>query len=250
MNYHDCFIGDPAAQMDNWILQDQADNCAVAAEASLINQFIGDDLSLENANYISASHGWWHPGMGTDPGEIGNLMDMYNIPNHTVMGANIHDLAVELQNGHGVIVGVNSSELWDKGLWNEIKQFFCDAFGLDTAEFNPADHAVVITGMDLSDPDHPKVIINDSGVPGGAAVPYPLDKFVDAWQNSGFYYTATDMPIPDSPFPSPNTLGFDLGEFLGLATTVLTGDPNLGQLVNAGAHLLTEADWESILEAV
>ena len=188
--------------------------------------------------------------MGTNPDEIGNLMDMHGIPNHTVMGASIHDLALELQNGNGVIVGVNSSELWDQGIWNDIKEFFYEAFGLDTAEFNPADHAVVITGIDLSDPDNPMAIINDSGMPNGAAVRYPLDQFVDAWDNSGFYYTATDVRIPDSPYASPSSLDFDLGDFLGLATTIITGDPLAGELVNMGTDFLTEADWESILGAV
>ena len=51
--------------MDDWILQDAPDNCAVAAETSLINQFTGGHLSLDDASYISASNGWYHPGMGT-----------------------------------------------------------------------------------------------------------------------------------------------------------------------------------------
>ena len=250
MEYDDFFIGDPAAQMDNWILQDQMDNCAVAAEASLINQFTGGNLSLPEANYISAANGWWHPGMGTDPFEIGNLMDMYGIPNHTVMGASIHDLALELQAGNGVIVGVNSSELWDQGVWNDIKEFFAEAFGLDTAEINPADHAVVITGIDLSDPENPQIIINDSGTLDGKGKPYSLDQFRDAWSNSGFYYTATSEPIPGSPYPSPKDLGIDLGDILGTATTLLTGDPLAGELVNKGIDLLTDTDWESLLESV
>jgi hypothetical protein len=143
------FIGDPASQMDDWIFQNEIDNCAVAAETSIINQFFGEQLSLDDASYISASQGWYEPGMGTDPSEIGNLMDLNGIPNHTVIGATMQELAFELQQGHGVIVGVNSSELWDQGILNDIKQFFCEAFGYDTAEFNPADHAVTVTGIDM-----------------------------------------------------------------------------------------------------
>ena len=71
------FIGDPAAQLDDWQLQNMPDNCAVAAETSLINQFLAEDLSLHEANYISMSNGWWAPGSGTHPAEIGNLMDCY-----------------------------------------------------------------------------------------------------------------------------------------------------------------------------
>jgi hypothetical protein len=239
------FIGDPAAQMDDWIYQDQIDNCAVAAETSLINQFIGGGLTLDDASYISASNGWYEPGGGTMPGEIGNLMDLNGVPNHSVINASVEQLVTELQNGNGIIVGVNSSELWDEGIWNDIKQFFNDAFGLDTADFNPADHAVVVTGIDLSDPENPMAILNDSGTPNGAAVRYPLDQFVDAWDNSGFFYTATDMPIPDQ--SSPNDLGIDLGDLLGLGTTILTGDPFTGELVNLGVDALTEIEWEQLL---
>jgi hypothetical protein len=245
MNYNEYYIGDPASQMDDWIMQDTPDNCAVAAEISLINQFIDDHLSLDDASYISAAHGWYEPGGGTMPHEIGNLMDLNGIPNHTVMDGTIDQLAFELQQGHGVIVGVNSAELWDRGILNEIKQFFLDAFGLDN--INPANHAVTITGIDISDPDHPMVIINDSGMPNGAAVKYPLDQFADAWENSGFYYTATDVPIPDSPYDSPTNHGFDVGDFLGLATTLYTGDPLTGEVVNMVAD---EIDWDSLLQSI
>jgi hypothetical protein len=239
------FIGDPASQMDDWIFQDQPDNCAVAAEASIINQFTDGGLSLDDASYISASNGWYQPGMGTDPSEIGNLMDLTGIPNHTVMGATMEELAFELQNGHGVIVGVNADELWDQGILNDIKQFFLDAFGLDN--INPANHAVVVTGIDVSDPDNPMVIINDSGTPNGAAVKYPLEQFQDAWENSGFHYTATDVPIPGSPYGSPTDHGFDVGDYLGLATTLVTGDLVAGALVNDVAD---QIDWDSLLQTI
>jgi len=235
------YIGDPGEQFNYWIHQDAPDNCAVAAETSIINQF-GDHMSLDDASYISASNGWYHPGSGTQFDEIGNLMDLDGIPNHTVMGGTVQQLAAELQQGHGIIVGVNSAEIWDEGIWNDIEQFFLDAFGL--GNISPADHAVVVTGLDVSNPNHPMVIINDSGVPNGAAVRYPLAQFKDAWENSGFFYTATDVPIPNH--PSPNDFGFDVGNFLGLATTIVTGSPESGMLVN----MLTNADWEAILAAV
>jgi len=244
-DYDSYFIGDPAAQMDDWIYQGQSDTCAVAAEASIINQFLDVPMSLADASYISASNGWWEPGGGTCPDEIGNLMDMAGIPNHTVMDASIDQLVSELQNGHGVIVGVNSSELWDEGIWNDIKEFFIEAFGLDSGTFNPADHAVTITGVDFNDPKNPMAILNDSANPNGAAVRYPLDQFVDAWSNSGFRYTATDVPIPNQ--ISPADLGMDLGDILRLGTTLYTGDMFAGELVNLSVDAITELDWEQLL---
>lgn len=244
--YDEYFIGDPAAQMNDWIMQTEVDNCAVAAEVSIINQFVSEDWNLDDATYTAMANGTYIPGFGTDPSDIGSLMDMQGIPNHTVYNASVDELVAELQNGHGVIVGVNSAEL-SEGMWNQIKQFFFDAFGLDTPDFNPADHAVVVTGVDVSDPGNPMVIINDSGTPNGAAVSYPLDQFVDAWKNSGFYYTSTSVPIPDSNYPIPDEIGFDLANLINLSTTVLTGSPLAGDLVE---HLADNVDWEAVIMAI
>lgn len=193
--YDDMIIGNPADQADYWQMQVALDNCAVTAEMSILNQF-GIPLNQEEAMYVSSSHGWYHPGGGTAPADIGNLMDLYGVPNHTVMHAGPADLAAELQQGHGVIVGVRSDQLWEQGPQTDFWNFFKAACGLDTAEFAPADHAVVVTGINVSDPEHPMVILNDSGDPNGQAHAYPLDRFMDAWENSDFYYTATDAAIP------------------------------------------------------
>ena len=53
-----------------------------------------------------------------------------------------------------------------------------------------------MTGFDVSDPDHPMVIVNDPGSPDGQGAAYPLDRFMDAWENSNFHMTATDNPLP------------------------------------------------------
>lgn len=56
--------------------------------------------------------------------------------------------------GHKVIVGVDSGELWDNkllGWWN-------DFFHGDTP-----DHALVVAGIDMADPNNPMVILTDPG---------------------------------------------------------------------------------------
>lgn len=211
---YDDMIGIPDVQSDFCEQQIFDDNCAVVAETSIINQFCpGLNLDQETAAYISATNGWYHPGRGTSPDVIGNMMDKFGIGNHTNTCATAADLAWELQQGHGVIVGVNSSELWETGPLAEIKHEICKVCGLDNPVWSPADHAVTITGIDMSDPDHPMAILNDSGV--GATVKYPLDKFIDAWENSGCYYVATNDPLP-----SMLNVGSELAEFWGNLTLV------------------------------
>ncbi len=234
-------IGNPFDQADYWQLQIEPDNCAVAAETSILNQF-GIDLSQEDACYISASHGWYQPGEGTSPDEVGNLMDLYNIPNHRVMNATVQDLAAELRQGHGVIVGVRSDQLWDTGSAGEFWNWLCKASGLDTPEFSPADHAVVVTGINTSDPSNPMVILNDSGDPNGQAHSYPLDRFMDAWQNSDFYYTATDQALP-SGMQGVESLPFwsmFASAAVGTYTFLETGDLNSAVAAGCAAGSLVE----------
>ncbi len=234
-------IGEPD-KLD-WEPQHQPDNCAVEAERAIINQF-GHDLTQEEAMSISAAHNWYHPGAGTSAADVGHMMTLHGIDNHHNANADISDLAWELQQGHGVIVGVKSGELWENNsLLDDLKEFLCDAFGLDKGTWNPADHAVVVTGIDMSDPANPQVIINDSGHPNGQGAAYPLDKFMGAWENGGFCYTATDEPLP-------NNEGWDLDsidwEKWGVAlvsggvTYAFTGDATLA--FNAAVSSLDDVD--------
>lgn len=191
--YSSIYIGDPVSHTHDWELQIEDDNCAVAAEVSLINHF-GFDISQAEANMISAENGWYHPGGGgTAPDNIGNMMDMFGIDNHTCYNASVQDLAAELAAGHGVIVGINNDDLYNN---NSLENILYDVIGHDNPYDMPANHAVVVTGIDMSDPSNPMVVLNDPGIPNGAGAPFPLDAFMDAWENSNCYYTATDHPLP------------------------------------------------------
>lgn len=250
-SYDNDVIGMPDIQAEYFDgMQIWDDTCAVAAESSLIRQF-GFDISEGEAAYISASNGWYQPGGGTSPDVIGNLMDLYDIDNHTVMNASLSDLAQELSQGHGVIVGVRSDQLWDQGAGFELKNFICEALGIDTSEYLPADHAIVVTGLDLSDPDNPMVLINDSGVPNGIAQAYPLDRFMDAWENSDFYYTATNDTLP-SMMDDMNSsewndinwgswIGAGAGLTVGAFSLLETGDIELSTEIGAATYSVIES---------
>jgi hypothetical protein len=95
-------------------------------------------------------------------------------------GATVEDLISELSQGHKVLVDVDFGELLDQDY--PLEDFFQQS----------ADRAIWVTGIDTGDPDHPKVIINDSGDPHGAGKEYDLTNFVNAWKDSGFSYVATD----------------------------------------------------------
>ena len=247
----DGMIGMPDVQVDFFDGQQSAlDNCAVNAEASLIRQF-GYDLSETEASYISAEHGWYMPGAGTSPNDVGNIMGLYDIETHTVTDATVADLADELAHGHGVIVGVKADDLWDQGPLQEICNFIYDAVGLDNSVTRPADHAIVVTGIDISDANNPMVLINDSGVPDGGAHAYPLDRFMDAWENSDFQYTATDSVLPSLAAQVDTPSWGDMcSDFLSAAIGVVAGVANFfdsGDLEDALETGVTVASGTSVI---
>ena len=248
----DDFIGEDG-QEQFWDLQESDSSCAVVAQVGILERF-GIDMSEEEAVYDSFSNGWLTEG-GTSPDDVGNLLELNGVPCHRMENASIHDLASELQDGHSVIVGVNSSELWDT---NPFWDWFYDLFGLDDSESNPADHAISITGIDISNPEQPMVVINDSGHLEGAGAQYPLDEFMDAWGNSDFTYVATNS----APSDIDSMLGdFNIVEFLEGAS--------VGDIAAVGLHssgvvpmpigvaagriidfIIDDIDWDEILVSV
>ena len=249
------YIGDPHLQLDSWEHQGLPDNCAVAAQTSIINQFLPNhELSLDEANYITAANGWYQPGNGTATDDVGKLFDVFDIPYHRVDHASLPQLVDELQAGHRIIVGVHSAELWDQGPLAELWNWIQEVCGFDNSKFNPADHAVCVTGMDVSDPANPKVVINDPGDPNGAGHLYPLGRFMDAWSNSDCFYVATNM-APTVGATVGGLGGFDIGDYLGFGTTVVAAlmDTPISSALEAGA-LVTKfchsVDWDAILASI
>lgn len=189
-------LGVPNAQAEFWDMQEFADNCEPTSESFIIRQFGFDGVSTNDFAYISQANGWYTPGGGTSMEHMGDMMDLFGIENHTIQNASLEDLASEIANGHGVIVGVNAGQLWDQGPLQELFNWAAKLFGFDNPVDAPADHALCVTGFDVSDPDNPMVIVNDPGHPDGQGAAYPLDRFMDAWENSNFHMTATNNPLP------------------------------------------------------
>lgn len=192
----DLIFGNPAADARDWEHQDTGFTCGVVSEQMILRQF-GINASEAELVFISAKNGWLSES-GMSPLDVGNLLESYGISTHTNMGGGVEALVNELSHGRKVIAAVDSGELWGQ-----------DYFFADWINPNGADHALVITGVDLSNPNEPKVVVNDPGEPNGAGREYPMDQFLDAWQDSGQYYVATDVAPPDLASHAVFGKGFD-----------------------------------------
>ena len=213
---HQSVVGAPEADASYWVLQTTPFTCAVVSQQMILSQF-GFQVSEAQLVYDATSHGWLHSG-GTSPDDVGRLLEAYGVSCHSRQGADVESLLAELSRGHKVIAAVDCGEL--------SKQ---DWFFEDWLVPGGADHAVVVTGIDMRNPNHPLVVLNDPGDAHGAGRVYPLDEFLDAWADSGQMYVATDHAPPDLPshtvfgphFDDDAGLYMDLGYWTAFLAKVL-----------------------------
>ncbi len=199
-------LGSPETEAPFWHQQELDDSCAVVAQEEILREF-GQPVTELGLAAEADSHGWYSPGQGTGLSEVGNLLEAHGVPTERTSGASLADLVALSGQDVPVIVAVDSAELWAgadeaAGLVDPMSVVGADG----------SDHAVVITGFDLTDPGSPEVIVNDSGRPDGAALHVPVDSFERAWAASDNFMVHPDVDGPQTPVPaaagaSPDRLG-------------------------------------------
>ena len=220
--------------------QSYPDTCAIRCQEFVLEQFTGMDFDETALVQECQQNGWYAPGGGTSPEDVGNLLEAHGVAVNRYANANIFNLASELAQGHKVIIGVDSGELWKQ---HPILENIEDFFGI-----NGADHAVVISGIDTSDPNQTYVIVSDPGT-GEAVARYPMEQFLDAWQDSDFFMVATQQPAP-SYLPEMVNFPYDVGhipEVSGIPYDQFVGLEDSPQLWD---ELLTAPPEESSFDGI
>lgn len=240
-------VGNLDHHLGDWMVQHVPDHDATSAQVDVINACIGGaghHVSPHDANYMALANGWHATGMQ----DVGHLLDAYGVSNHRVENASIGQLLGELQEGHRVIVGLANDHATPSGPLLDLFHSLQERLGLGS--HGTPSHAVSIKEVDVSDPQHPQIILHDPSQSEGATMAYPLDRFVDAWKGSQFSYVATDVPPGGSHHHEHHLLSDILGWGAGLATFHWTGSPQIslatGKLVNA----VTDKMWDAILTAI
>lgn len=177
------------------VQQGYSDTCAIKSQQIIMKTFgidISEDALVEEAKDLGIYNG------GTSPEDVGVLLNEHGVSTHTLHGAHVFDLVNELAQGHKVIVGVDSGELWHD---NWFDQYFEDS---------TADHALVVSAIDTTDPNNTQVILTDPGT-GQPAATYSLAEFMDAWQDSNCFMVATDDAPPAGVDPTMVNFDYDTG---------------------------------------
>lgn len=193
------------------VFQFYNDTCAIKSQQLVLQQF-GINVSQEELIDIAKVNGWYAEGYGTPQNMVGNLLEHFGVGVKSTEGNNIFNISNELAQGHQVIAAVDGMELVDPdgNRWKDL------VYG------QKADHALVVSGIDTTDPDNVKVIITDPGN-GNKLMEYPAEQFMDAWKDSNCFMVSTDnVPTvaPLYPFqPIPSFAGIptdDLAQLAGM----------------------------------
>ena len=191
-----------------WHQQQTPFTCAVVSQEMILREY-GLDVNEAHLMGDAMQNGWLNAG-GTPFQDMGKLLELHGVPCHE--GQGIDQMISELSQGHKLIVGVDSTDLWYGDSWvvRELHDIFTGG---------PADHAIVVQGLRQDDGGGWHVIVNDPGNPNGEGHEYPLDQFTDAWEGSNCHFTATD--IPPHGLASDPTYGSGFDEQTGTYTGVM-----------------------------
>lgn len=162
-------VGDYKEAMEHWHMQLESDSCVITQEISVAEQLLGNDLSEEKMLELSKQMGWYDGGRISES-DCGKLLEYMNLDVEKAENLGLNDLVQELSDGGKVICGVNGGILYEPEL-SEIPGI-------------RANHVVQVIGIDMTDPNNVKVIINDSGTENGRGVVVDADTFMKAWKTS------------------------------------------------------------------
>lgn len=170
----DKVAGDPAAAMEHWECQGQTQRCAIYSQKFVIEELTGREIDIDELVAVAEENGWFvDDGMnGTAKLNMDKLLQYYGVESQIYFDADIDAVEQALNRGDKVIVAIQADQVW-KGQDNNIFSPTCTA-----------DHAVEVIAIDRTDPEHPVVVLNDSGTPDGRGEMVALETFENAWSTS------------------------------------------------------------------
>ncbi len=180
--------GTPTAWTADWFYQEVDGYCGPSSVAQIVSEYTGLEISdpqqlvdraLELGLFPNGD-----PSQGMTSTNMEILMEDQGVPCH-LETSSVSDLEDKLSEGYGVIAMVDSGEIW--------------YLGEETVEDDTPDHALVVAGIDT---ERGVVILSDPGHPDGNQLEVPIDRFEDAWSDSGHEMLVADVPdtdLADSP---------------------------------------------------
>ncbi len=174
----DYIVGDPEADMESWHMQDGDVSCAVVCQEFVAEELLDREFTEAEFCAYAEEHGWYDPETGTAPNDVGNILESFGLDVERKQGVTLSELSDMLERGKKVICGVNNEVLVHPE-WAEMP-------GVS------ANHAVQVIGIDSTNPDDIRIILNDPGVPDGRGISHSLNEFMSAWATGGNYTVSVE----------------------------------------------------------
>lgn len=168
----DQVVGTPTSDEQYWEYQGESGPCAIYAQVMAYEAMTGQDIDPQEMINVAYENGWYS-GSGTTMEDMDKILNYLGADTEKGFGGDLQDLQECLERGGRAVVAIDGNEVW---------------YGnTDTYAPNDPNHAVEVIGIDYSG-EEPMVIINDSGTQDGHAIMVPASQFMDAWEDSNFYY--------------------------------------------------------------
>ena len=171
--------GEPDQDGPLWHLQEYPDTCAIVSQQYVLESMTGHHFAESELVREAMKNGYYHPGCGTLPYDVGRLLEDYGIKVERSEFNNIDDIKQKLAHHQKIIVAIDSNEIWANSLEQQL---------IDIIFLPEANHAVTVIGYDE---ETDQVIVNDPGHPKGREMRVDLNDFEDAWQDSNYFMVST-----------------------------------------------------------
>lgn len=161
---------------DVWHIQQSEALSMLTCQEFILEEYLGKTAQTDELVELAEKNGVADEFNGAITFEnAGHILESYGIEAHTEYDAGFGQLERVLDSGERAIVGVNSIALDSEGIY----------------PMWSANHTVEVIGVDRSNPEDVRIIINDPGVEDGGARTVDYDTFMNAWGTSdGFLLTA------------------------------------------------------------
>lgn len=178
----DKIFGEPSEDTKHWHMQEGLDTCAIVSQKYILDSYLDYDVTENELVEHATKNGYYYPGSGTFPEDVGKLLEDYGVAVERTEGNNFNDILEKLKTNEKIIVGVDANEIWANSSSEQLKDLF----------FMPeANHAVQVIGYNN---ESQTVILNDPGHPDGKGIKVNLSDFEKAWQDSNNFIVSATQP--------------------------------------------------------
>lgn len=164
-------FGTPETDREYWHEQVEINSAPIACQRMIAEQVFQKEFSEQEILECAKMKGYYNPEYGISAGDIDKLFQEYGLEAELDFDVSVTELAGMLDQNEKIICLVNDFVL------------SCPE-AADLCGISP-NHVVQVIGMDLSDPQKGKVIVNNPEDKKGKGAYYDLSRFLKSWRTGG-----------------------------------------------------------------